>query len=93
MRCATLSAALAFVASVVAQTAGFDPITSPTQWEKVAAGKTFTIKWQPGDVQGTVTIGLIGGAAQNKQVPLSTLACKYPARRGFPARAVDDGPG
>lgn len=92
MRFATLSAALAFVASAIAQTAGFDPITSPTQWEKVTAGQTFTIKWQPGDVQGTVTIGLIGGTAQNKQVPLSTIACKYPARRVFP-RMVDDGPG
>lgn len=74
MRFATLSAALAFVASAIAQTAGFDAITSPTQWEKVAAGKAFTIKWQPGDVTGTVTIGLIGGVAQNKQVPLSTIA-------------------
>jgi hypothetical protein len=74
MRFATLSAALAFVASAIAQTAGFDAITSPTQWEKVAAGKTFTIKWQPGDVTGTVTIGLIGGVAQEKQVPLSTIA-------------------
>lgn len=89
MRFATLSAALAFVASAIAQTAGFDAITSPTQWEKVAAGKAFTIKWQPGDVTGTVTIGLIGGVAQNKQVPLSTIAGKlhltYDAPPSFPS--------
>jgi hypothetical protein len=89
MRFATLSAALAFAASAVAQTAGFDPVTSPTQWEKVGAGKTFTIKWQPGDVKGTVTIGLIGGVAQNKQVPLSTIASGVDNQAGSFTWTVD----
>ncbi|KAK8049084.1 hypothetical protein PG994_010814, partial [Apiospora phragmitis] len=75
MRFATFSAAVVtFAVSALAQVDGFDPITNPTQDEKVAAGSKFTIKWQPGDVKGAVKIALIGGATQNTQVPLTTIS-------------------
>ncbi|KAK8033283.1 hypothetical protein PG991_002681 [Apiospora marii] len=75
MRFATISAAVAtFAVSAMAQVDGFDPITSPTQDQKVAAGETLSIKWQPGQVKGAVKIALIGGATQNTQVPLTTIS-------------------
>lgn len=63
MRYSFLSAAfLAFASSVVAQTAGFDAITAPTQDQNIPAGSTFDIVWQPGNVTGTITLTLLQGA-------------------------------
>ncbi|KAK8056753.1 hypothetical protein PG993_001980 [Apiospora rasikravindrae] len=75
MRFATVSAAVVtFAVSALAQIEGFDPITSPADGQKVAAGSKLSIKWQPGDVKGAVKIALIGGATQNTQQPLTTIS-------------------
>ncbi|KAF7546207.1 hypothetical protein G7Z17_g8615 [Cylindrodendrum hubeiense] len=72
------AAALAFIASAIAQTTGFDSVFTPTSGEVVTAGSDFTLEWTaPGDwadAKYTVTIGLIGGATQNGQAPLLTVA-------------------
>ncbi|KAK8095439.1 GPI anchored serine-threonine rich protein [Apiospora kogelbergensis] len=74
MRFATISAAtLTFVVSAMAQVPGFDAVTSPPNNAELKAGEPFTIKWQPGDVKGTIKIGLIGGATQNTQEPITTI--------------------
>ncbi|KAK8019596.1 GPI anchored serine-threonine rich protein, partial [Apiospora arundinis] len=74
MRFATISAAtLTFAVSAMAQVAGFDAVTSPPNNAQLKAGEPFTIKWQPGDVKGTIKIGLIGGATQNTQEPITTI--------------------
>jgi hypothetical protein len=63
MRFSTISAVLAFAASTYAQTAGFDPITAPTQDQNVAAGSTLDIVWEPSaNYTGTVSITLLEGA-------------------------------
>lgn len=75
MRFATISAAVAtFAVSALAQVDGFDPIISPSQDQKIAAGEKLTIKWQPGEVKGAVKIALIGGATQSTQIPLTTIS-------------------
>ncbi|KUJ22556.1 uncharacterized protein LY89DRAFT_303726 [Mollisia scopiformis] len=63
MRFSTVSAVLAFAASTYAQTAGFDPITAPTQDQDVAAGSTLDIIWEPSaNYTGTISITLLEGA-------------------------------
>lgn len=65
MRFAAISAAiLGLASSVLAQTAGFDVITKPGNFENVTAGTTYEIVWQPGGVTGTVSLSLIGGSSQ-----------------------------
>ncbi|KAH8737361.1 Ser-Thr-rich glycosyl-phosphatidyl-inositol-anchored membrane family-domain-containing protein [Ilyonectria robusta] len=72
------AAVLAFVATAVAQTTGFDSVFVPASGEVVPAGSSFTIEWTApapyNDADDLVTIGLIGGATQNTQVPLLTVA-------------------
>lgn len=72
------AAVLAFVATAVAQTTGFDSVFTPASGEVVPAGSSFTIEWTApapyNDADDLVTIGLIGGATQNTQVPLLTVA-------------------
>lgn len=69
---------LAFAATAFAQTADFDPIYTPKDGETIPAGSTYTITWKaPAKYsEGTVKIGLIGGATQGTQVPLIDIACK-----------------
>lgn len=75
---ASVSALAALVASVVAQTEGFDPVFTPKENQKVVAGQAFEITWKAPDayVDGTVSLHLIGGATQKTQVPLSDIAGK-----------------
>jgi hypothetical protein len=66
MHYSLISAALvALVSSVVAQTAGFDTITSPTLDQDIPAGSSFDIVWEPESVDGTVTITLLQGATNS----------------------------
>ncbi|KAH0595607.1 hypothetical protein MHUMG1_06783 [Metarhizium humberi] len=67
---------LAFAATAFAQTADFDPIYTPKADETIPAGSTYTITWKaPAKYsEGTVKIGLIGGATQGTQVPLIDIA-------------------
>ncbi|KAF4975292.1 hypothetical protein FZEAL_7905, partial [Fusarium zealandicum] len=74
----TISAAalMAFVAKALAQTADFDPIYTPTQWQSIPAGQSFEITWKtPAKYAGEkITISLIGGATQNTQEPIKDIA-------------------
>ncbi|RDL36732.1 uncharacterized protein BP5553_06084 [Venustampulla echinocandica] len=60
---ATIVALAALASSVVAQTAGFDVMTSPTQDQEIPAGSSFDIVWTPGSVEGTISITLMQGEA------------------------------
>merc|ERR1712169_152214 len=73
---ASVSAALAFAASAIAQTADFNPIYTPTEGAEVPAGSTFEITWQaPAKYKDqTVSISLIGGASQGTLVPIADIA-------------------
>jgi len=51
------------VASVAAQTSGFDPITAPTEDQVATAGSTLDIVWES-TVSEAVTITLLQGATQ-----------------------------
>ncbi|KAG9257926.1 Ser-Thr-rich glycosyl-phosphatidyl-inositol-anchored membrane family-domain-containing protein [Emericellopsis atlantica] len=70
------SAVLAFAASVLAQTPGFDPIYTPGLNQEVPAGKTFEITWQATDPykDANIKISLIGGASQGTQQPIKDIA-------------------
>lgn len=70
------AAVLAYVASTIAQTTGFDSVFSPASWETISAGETFKVEWQvPDAYKGkTVSLSLIGGETQGTQVPLIDIA-------------------
>lgn len=71
----TAAAVLAFASAVVAQTAGFDVFSKPTQGEEIPAGSNYEIEWQPSsDYTGTVTITLLGGIAPNKLDDIAVVA-------------------
>lgn len=79
----TMSAAaaiLAMASSVLAQTAGFNPVFTPESGSVVPAGSVFEITWDaPAEyADGTISISLIGGATQNTQVPLADIAAGIP---------------
>ena len=62
----TVSAAtfLAWVSAVVAQTAGFDAVLTPTKNEVVEAGSTYTITWDYSSTySSTVSIQILQGAS------------------------------
>ncbi|KAI1773971.1 Ser-Thr-rich glycosyl-phosphatidyl-inositol-anchored membrane family-domain-containing protein [Hypoxylon cercidicola] len=89
MRSTTVFAsALAFAASVFAQTEGYAVMTSPTKGESVASGKTFTIEWEAGKFTGPATISLLGGDTPSTLVPGATLGTVNVADGSF-AWAVD----
>ncbi|KAI6093277.1 Ser-Thr-rich glycosyl-phosphatidyl-inositol-anchored membrane family-domain-containing protein [Hypoxylon rubiginosum] len=74
MRSSTVFAsALAFAASVFAQTDGYAVMTSPTKGASVPSGKTFTIVWEAGKYTGDATISLLGGDSPTTLVPGATL--------------------
>jgi hypothetical protein len=59
----TAATLLAWVSAALAQTSGFDPIILPAKDESVAAGSTYTVKWDySADYAGTVSIQLLQGA-------------------------------
>ncbi|KAJ3543699.1 hypothetical protein NM208_g3437 [Fusarium decemcellulare] len=64
------------VAGSIAQTPGFDAVLTPTAWQQLSAGQTFTITWNaPAQYSGQrITISLIGGTSQGSQVPIQDIA-------------------
>ncbi|PNY25702.1 Uncharacterized protein TCAP_04361 [Tolypocladium capitatum] len=70
------TALLAMAASAFAQTADFDPIFTPKANEVIPAGSTYVVTWEaPAKYAAdTVSIHLIGGDSQDKQVPLLDIA-------------------
>lgn len=69
--------ALAATTSVVAQTAGFNVITKPTEGEVVAAGKTYQIEWIPSLPSKTVSLVVLQGASNITLQLGATIACKH----------------
>lgn len=67
---------LAFAATALAQTAGFDVLTEPTKGESVPAGETFTIEWESTSkyASETVTLSLLGGSSPSTLQVLGTIA-------------------
>lgn len=74
----SVSALAAFAATVIAQTADFDPVFKPEMNQEIPAGKTFEITWEaPAKyAEGTVALELIGGADQDHQQPIAGVASK-----------------
>ncbi|GJN68508.1 hypothetical protein PLICBS_002551 [Purpureocillium lilacinum] len=76
----TLTALVALAATAFAQNPDFNPVTKPLKDEVLTAGSTYTIEWQPPVrtaakyADAIVNIRLIGGATQETQVPLDTIA-------------------
>lgn len=74
----SFAAVLALATAVFAQeraplpNSAFDPVTSPTEHQKVQAGSTLNIKWTvaPQFASTKVNLILIGGPEQNLQTPL-----------------------
>ncbi|KAK3936000.1 Ser-Thr-rich glycosyl-phosphatidyl-inositol-anchored membrane family-domain-containing protein [Diplogelasinospora grovesii] len=92
MRFTAAAALFAFAASVLAQnpTDGFDPIVKPTKGEKVPAGSTYDIEWQPNATfTGTVSIALLGGASPSTLQILSTVAKAVDNSKGAYSWAVE----
>ncbi|KAK0746367.1 Ser-Thr-rich glycosyl-phosphatidyl-inositol-anchored membrane family-domain-containing protein [Schizothecium vesticola] len=87
----SVATVLALATAVFAQTEGFNVITKPTRDEKVPAGSTYEIVWQPGPDKytGPITIGLVGGATQQTLVPIETLAKAYDGSSGKYSWTVD----
>ncbi|KAH9888228.1 Ser-Thr-rich glycosyl-phosphatidyl-inositol-anchored membrane family-domain-containing protein [Xylariomycetidae sp. FL2044] len=71
---AAVATVLAFAGRTIAQTAGFGVMSVPGQAEEVPSGETFTIEWDASTYTGAISLSLIGGATQNTQVPISTIA-------------------
>lgn len=83
-----VAAIVAMATSAIAQTANFDSVTYPTSDEVIDAGSTYTIKWTtPAQYAGdTISISLIGGATQDTQIPIMTIASTL--KQGLPTRVV-----
>lgn len=79
----TLTALVALAATAFAQNPDFNPVTKPLKDEVLTAGSTYTIEWQPPVrtaakyADAIVNIRLIGGATQETQVPLDTIASQF----------------
>lgn len=87
----SVATVLAFAAAVLAQTEGFNVITAPTRDEKVPAGSTYQVVWQPGPEKyaGPITIALVGGATQQSLSTIETLAKGYDGTTGKYSWTVD----
>ncbi|EAQ93567.1 hypothetical protein CHGG_01802 [Chaetomium globosum CBS 148.51] len=71
----SITALFAFATAVMAQTEGFNVITKPVKGEKVPAGSTYEIVWQPSAAHpGEITIGLLGGASPQTLSVVDTIA-------------------
>lgn len=77
---APVSALVAFAASALAQTEGFNPIFNPEANQEIPAGKPFEITWEASEefADQTISLHLIGGEDQGTQVPLADLAAGIP---------------
>lgn len=90
----TAATLLAWVSAALAQTAGFDPITTPAKDESVAAGSTYTVKWDySADYAGTVSIQLLQGADPTTLQLGPVVASGLDNSAGSYAWAVDAGLG
>ncbi|KAG8162455.1 hypothetical protein KVR01_008220 [Diaporthe batatas] len=90
----TAATLLAWVSAALAQTAGFDPITTPAKDESVAAGSTYTVKWDySADYAGTVSIQLLQGADPTTLQLGPVVASGLDNSAGSFAWAVDAGLG
>lgn len=81
----SITALLALATAVVAQnpTEGFDVITKPTEGEKVPAGSTYDIVWEPSAAHpGSITIGLLGGSSSKTLSVVDTIAKGVDASTG-----------
>ena len=78
MRFTITSAIVAFAASALAQTEGFDAINIPEENQVIPAGSTFEVKWDaPATyLTGTISISLIGGADQGSLQPIAEIDSK-----------------
>ncbi|KAK1830332.1 Ser-Thr-rich glycosyl-phosphatidyl-inositol-anchored membrane family-domain-containing protein [Podospora conica] len=87
----SVATVLALATAVFAQTEGFNVITKPTDSEKVPAGSTYEVVWQPGPDKfaGPVTIALVGGATQQTLSTIDTLAKGYDGSKGKFSWTVD----
>lgn len=85
------AAVLAFASAVLAQTDGFNVITKPTDSEKVPAGSTYEVVWQPGPEKyaGPITIDLVGGPSQQGLQKIENLATGYDGTTGKFSWPVD----
>lgn len=75
----TLSVAsfLALVSAAMAQTAGFDAITTPAKSEVVPAGSSYVINWDyVSTYAGTISIQLLEGADPTTLQLGPVIACK-----------------
>lgn len=73
----SITALFAFATTVLAQTEGFNVITKPVKGEKVPAGSTYEIVWQPSAAHpGEITIGLLGGSSPQTLSVVDTIASK-----------------
>lgn len=74
----SIATVLAFASAALAQTAGFDVLSKPSDQEKIPAGKQYEIVWAPSaEFSGkTVSLVLIGGASQPKQEVIKTIVSK-----------------
>lgn len=71
----SITALFAFATTVLAQTEGFNVITKPVKGEKVPAGSTYEIVWQPSAAHpGEITIGLLGGSSPQTLSVVDTIA-------------------
>ncbi|EFX02708.1 GPI anchored serine-threonine rich protein [Grosmannia clavigera kw1407] len=71
----TAASILALAVSALAQTAGFDAISKPTDNEQLTAGDSYAITWEPSSTYtGTVSIALLGGATPQTLQVLSTIS-------------------
>lgn len=75
---ATASAVMAFAASALAQTEGFNPINTPAKDAVLPAGSTFEVTWDVPDEyrDDSVSISLIGGDNPKTLVPVTDIAGK-----------------
>ncbi|KAK4215280.1 Ser-Thr-rich glycosyl-phosphatidyl-inositol-anchored membrane family-domain-containing protein [Rhypophila decipiens] len=88
----SVAALLALASSVLAQVEGFDVMTQPGENEVIPAGETYEIVWTPDAdyADKPVSIILIGGESQPKQIVLETLATGIPSDAGSFTWKVDD---
>ena len=72
----SVSALAAFAATVLAQTADFNPVFNPEKNQEIPAGEAYEITWEaPAKyADGTISIQLIGGKDQDHQEPIAEIA-------------------
>lgn len=73
------------VAYVAAQTANFDPITSPRSGQPVSTGSTLQIVWED-TVSEPITITLLQGASQGTLQLGDVIASKFEPAKIFDFR-------